>query len=197
MSTRDLGIGLIAGVAGTTAMTAGYALERTVRRSVEGPLDYDDSNVPAFAAARVIDWVAPSVRPSRALGLLVHWGYGSLVGVAAVPLVRRTGTPAAIAGYWAGITVMAGSLFPTLGQTPPPWRWPRDMIATSMGQHLIYAGVVVGVLRSVTPRRPERNGRSKTTKAPAAIPVQLTRYQGQGPSTLRRLNAWGGARRNR
>ena len=27
------------------------------------------------------------------------------------------------------------SLFPLLGRTPPPWRWKRDVLATSLGTH--------------------------------------------------------------
>lgn len=41
-------------------------------------------------------------------------------------------------------TVMSSvlTLFPLLGRTPPPWRWPVDVIATSVGTHAAY---VVGV----------------------------------------------------
>jgi hypothetical protein len=36
------------------------------------------------------------------------------------------------------------SLFPLLGKTPPPWRWPRDVLATSLGTHAAYvAGVAL------------------------------------------------------
>jgi uncharacterized membrane protein YagU involved in acid resistance len=36
------------------------------------------------------------------------------------------------------------SLFPLLGRTPPPWRWPRDVLATSVVTHIAYvAGVAV------------------------------------------------------
>lgn len=139
--------GVLAGLAGTAAMTAGYATERRVRRTVTGPLDYDDGRVPAEAAARVLAWSSPGPRASRLLGFAVHWGYGSLVGAAAVPLVRRMRPAAAIGTYWGAITAMAAVLFPTLGKTPPPWRWRNDVMLTSLGQHLLYAGVVVAVLR--------------------------------------------------
>lgn len=144
---------MVAGFAGTVAMTAGYAVERALRRNVSGPLDYDDSMVPARAAANVLGWADPGPKASRALGFAVHWGYGSLVGVGAVPLARSRPAGAAVAGFWAGITLMASTLFPTLGRTPPPWRWRPDVIVTSLGQHLVYAGVVVAVLRS---RRDQR-----------------------------------------
>ena len=34
------------------------------------------------------------------------------------------------------------SLFPLLGKTPPPWRWPADVMMTSLGTHAAY---VIGV----------------------------------------------------
>jgi hypothetical protein len=34
------------------------------------------------------------------------------------------------------------SLFPLLGHTPPPWRWPKDVIATSIGTHVAYVTAV-------------------------------------------------------
>jgi hypothetical protein len=37
------------------------------------------------------------------------------------------------------------SLFPVLGRTPPPWRWPAAMLATSVGTHVAYVLAVAGV----------------------------------------------------
>jgi hypothetical protein len=36
---------------------------------------------------------------------------------------------------------------PTLGRTPPPWRWPADMMATSIGTHAAVAAVDDGLRR--------------------------------------------------
>ena len=145
--------GVLAGLVATTMMTLSYAAERKLRRNAGGPLDYDDSNVPALAAARVLRWSDPGPTASRRLGYLVHWGYGSAVGAAAVPLCRMLRPAGATAAYWAAITAMAGALFPTLGGTPPPWRWRADVIATSAAQHLVYAAAAVGTLRWTARRR--------------------------------------------
>jgi len=32
--------------------------------------------------------------------------------------------------------------FPLLGHTPPPWRWPADVLATSVGTHAAYVAAV-------------------------------------------------------
>lgn len=150
--------GLTAGLVATTAMNLGYAAERQLRRNVEGPLDYDDSNVPVLVAARLLRRSELSPAASRALGFAVHWGYGSLVGLAAVPLARRFRPVTATAGYWAGIMVMACALFPLLGDTPPPWRWRNDVIVTSAVQHLVYAASVTGTLCWLTRKDTGRDG---------------------------------------
>lgn len=142
-----------AGLAGTAAMTAGYAAEHRLRPGVVGPLDYDDSDVPGVIAGRVLRRLGvlrhrPGPGATKALTEVVHWGYGSAMGAVAVPLLRRTGPVRATLVYAAGISVMAGTLFPWLGGTPPPWRWRADVVATSLGQHLLYAATVVAVARA-------------------------------------------------
>jgi len=107
--------GLTAGLVATTAMNLGYAAERQLRRNVKGPLDYDDTNIPVLAAARLLRRSELSPAASRALGFTVHWGYGSLAGLAAVPLARRYRPVTATAGYLAGIAEAAGA-----GVTPAP-----------------------------------------------------------------------------
>jgi uncharacterized membrane protein YagU involved in acid resistance len=43
-----------------------------------------------------------------------------------------------------GATLMSAtfSLFPLLGRTPPPWRWPPDVLATSLATHAAYVVTV-------------------------------------------------------
>ncbi len=81
--------GIIAGLVATTTMNASYWAERRIRRNVEGPLDYDDSNVPALVAAKMLRPVVRNTElsddASRWLGFAVHWGYGSLFGLGASP----------------------------------------------------------------------------------------------------------------
>ena len=131
--------GIIAGLVATTTMNASYWAERRIRRNVEGPLDYDDSNVPVLVAAKILRQSDLSDEASFRLGLAVHWGYGSLFGVGLCPSVRRFGPVGATAVYWSGMMVMACAMFPVLGDTPPPWRWRNDVIVTSVVQHVVYA----------------------------------------------------------
>ena len=50
-----------------------------------------------------------------------------------------------------GGTLMSATftLFPLLGRTPPPWRWPVDVLATSIGTHVAYVSAVAVVDDSV------------------------------------------------
>ena len=169
--------GMLAGLAATTAMNLGYWAERRVRRNVEGPLDYDDSNVPALVAAKILRQSDLSDEASFRLGLAVHWGYGSLFGLGAIPLNRRFGPVPATAVYWGGMMAMACAMFPVLGDTPPPWRWRKDVIVTSAFQHLMYAATTTATLRllargavgtGVTAGAPEAFGASEASEASEA-----------------------------
>lgn len=126
-------------------MTASYGVERRLRHSGGGPLDYDDSTVPSHAAMVVLGLHHLDQRQQRRLGFLVHWGYGSLMGWVRDLLGSRMAPVPATGAYWAGLMVMAGTLFPLLGDTPPPWRWKPDVLATSLAQHGVYA-VVAGAV---------------------------------------------------
>jgi hypothetical protein len=145
--------GVVAGFAGTAAMTASYGLERRLRDGTGqgGPLDYDDSTVPTHAAMVVLRIQHLDEANQKRLGFLVHWGYGSLMGVPRVLLGRREAPAAATAWYWAGLMVMTGALFPLLGGTPPPWKWKGDVAATSLVQHAVYA-TVTGLVVDATAR---------------------------------------------
>jgi hypothetical protein len=136
---------VVAGFDGTSVMTASYGLERRLRRSHGGPLDFDDSATPAQAAMVVLRIQSLDERHQRELGWLVHWGYGSAMGIGRELLARRLSPAQATLVYWAGLMVMTGTLFPLLGGTPPPWRWKRDVLLTSIVQHGVYA-LTVGVV---------------------------------------------------
>lgn len=132
--------GLLAGLAGTTAMTATTWCERRLRPGLDHPVDFDVSGAPVQAASRVLHLSPRTAAERRALFALVHWGYGSLVGVAHTALRRRLAPePLATAVFYGGVQTMAFVLLPALGGTPPPWAWRRDVLASSLAQHAVYA----------------------------------------------------------
>jgi hypothetical protein len=136
--------GVVAGAVGTAALTLAYEGERRLRPNVQGQLDYDDSLVPGQIVASILRVPAVTPREEADLGYMLRWGYGSAFGMMHRLLRRRLPEPAASLVFGSMLMSATFSLFPVLGHTPPPWRWPRDVLATSLGTHVAYVlGVAV------------------------------------------------------
>ena len=136
---------VIAGAAGTATLTLAYACERRVRKGRSGPLDYDDSLVPGQIVATVLHLPHVTGRDERELGLLLRWSYGSAFGLLHGQLRRLVGEPWASVAFGGTLITATMTLFPLLGRTPPPWRWPADTMATSLGTHAAYVAAVAAV----------------------------------------------------
>jgi hypothetical protein len=149
---------LIAGAIGTWALSLSYAIEHRLRPRAPGPADYDDSLVPGQIVASIMDLHEVSAHDEEELGLALRWGYGSAFGLWHGMLRRRIAEPRATVLF--GTTLMSATLalFPLLGRTPPPWRWPRGFLAVSLTTHAAYAMTVglVDTVLSSPPRREER-----------------------------------------
>jgi hypothetical protein len=109
------------------------------------PLDYDDSPVPGRIVASILDLPGVTSREANELGLALRWSYGSIFGLWHGLLRRRISEPGAAVVF--GVTLMSATLtlFPLLGRTPPPWRWPRGFLATSIATHVAYTLTVAEV----------------------------------------------------
>jgi hypothetical protein len=136
---------VLAGSAGTATMTLAYAAERRLRPTVLGPLDYDDGLVPGQIVGGILRLTGVTAREEHALGLGLRWSYGSAFGIWHGLLRRRIGEPWASAAFGATLMTATLTLFPLLGRTPPPWRWPPSVIATAFGTHAAYVGTVAAV----------------------------------------------------
>lgn len=123
-------------------MTLAYAAERRMRPNARGPLDYDDSLVPGKIVAAVMHLPHVTGREDHELGLLLRWTYGSAFGIAHGALHHRLREPSASAVFGGILMSATLSLFPLLGHTPPPWRWQRAMLATSVATHVAYVAAV-------------------------------------------------------
>jgi hypothetical protein len=136
---------VLAGTAGTAALTLSYALERRVRSNHRGSLDYDDSLVPGEIVANIMHLPAVTAREENDLGLLLRWSYGSAFGLWHGLLHHRVREPWASAAFGGTLMSATFTLFPLLGRTPPPWRWPADVVATSLATHFAYVVTVAAV----------------------------------------------------
>jgi hypothetical protein len=152
MSKRDAAWpvrSIAAGMAGTAALTLFYDTERRLRRRHQGPVDYDDSLVPGQIVASIMHLPHVTAREDWDLGMALRWGYGSAFGLWHGVLRRRFGEPWASAAFGATLMTATFSLFPLLGRTPPPWRWPPDVMATCIASHAAYVTAVAAVDDSV------------------------------------------------
>src|SRR4051812_7463919 len=136
---------MLAGATGTATMTAAYACERRMRKSHKGQLDYDDSLVPGQIVASIMHLPHVTQRGDRDLGLALRWSYGSAFGLLHGKLRRTIGEPWASVAFGGTLITATMTLFPLLGRTPPPWRWPADVLATSLGTHAAYVAGVAAV----------------------------------------------------
>jgi uncharacterized membrane protein YagU involved in acid resistance len=136
---------VLAGTAGTVALSLAYGTERRLRRRAPDDLDYDDSLVPGQIVACVMHLPHVTAREEHELGVLVRWGYGSVFGVWHGTLRRLVPEPWASVGFGATLMTATLTLFPLLGRTPPPWRWPADVMLTCVATHVAYVSGVAAV----------------------------------------------------
>lgn len=134
-----LGRGLVAGFAGTAAMTLSSTLEAKLRGRPA-------SSAPARATAKVLGIKAfEDGRAEARFNDLSHWGYGTGWGVvrgllAAVGLSPRAATVA----HGAAVYGAAQVTLPALEIAPPAIFWPKQEIAIDAFHHAVYAAAAGG-----------------------------------------------------
>ncbi|WP_159943300.1 hypothetical protein [Nocardiopsis sp. FR6] len=132
-TSSAVGRGLLAGLAGTAAMTVSSTAEARLRGR-------GGSSAPADAAGRVL-----GVRPSDDAGeqrfaTAVHWGYGTAWG-AVRGLLGAAGLhgPAAAAAHLALVWGGEQVALPATGTSPPFWDWGAKEVAVDLLHHAVYA----------------------------------------------------------
>ena len=129
-----IGKGLLAGFAGTAAMTVSSTLEQHLRgRSA--------SSAPADATAKVLGIAEFSDAAAKErFSFLSHWGYGTGWGLVraalgATGLPPKAATAAHLAAIWGNEQVM----LPALDVAPPITMWRGKEIAIDAWHHVVYA----------------------------------------------------------
>lgn len=142
-----LGRGLVAGVAGTAAMTAyqlAVAKARGQRLDTPVPRTWADAPAPAQLAKKAATAVGkPRAVTKQDVPLLtnaIHWAYGLTWGIV-YGLVARAAEPnPAAGGIGLGVSLWASSyaeLVP-LGIYRPPWEYPLPELGLDLSYHLVY-----------------------------------------------------------
>ena len=129
-----VGKGLVAGFAGTAAMTLSSTLEARWRGRAA-------SLAPARATAKVLGIRSFEDATAQArFNDLSHWGYGTGWGVVRGLLAGIGLSPrAATAAHGAAIYGAAQVTLPALEIAPPVVFWPKEEIAIDAFHHAVYA----------------------------------------------------------
>ncbi|WP_242919190.1 hypothetical protein [Pontibacter liquoris] len=130
---RAAGRGLLAGLAGTAAMTVAQLIEMQLTGR-------EPSDTPYKAFSKVFGLKARNEEEKKKLSNLIHWGYGTSWGIprgllAAYGADGAAGTGAHFAAVWGSELVM----LPSLGVAEPVTKWGGKAIAQDVLFHLIYA----------------------------------------------------------
>jgi len=129
-----IGKGLLAGLAGTAAMTISSTAEMRLR-------DRAASTAPADATAKVlgIECFADDAAKNR-FSNVVHWSYGTGWGVVRALFGLSGLSPtAATAAHFAAIWGNEAVMLPTLDVAPPFWTWGAEEVAIDVLHHVVYA----------------------------------------------------------
>jgi hypothetical protein len=130
----SVGKGLVAGFAGTAAMTVSSSVEARLRQRAA-------SSAPARATAKVLgirEFEDP-VAEAR-FNDLSHWGYGTSWGIVR-GLLAALGLPpgAATAAHGAAVWGSAQAILPALEVAPPFVFWGKKEVAIDLWHHAVYA----------------------------------------------------------
>ncbi|MFP5502868.1 MAG: hypothetical protein ACLGIN_10295, partial [Candidatus Sericytochromatia bacterium] len=128
-----LGIGLVAGLVGTAAITASQAIDMKIRHR-------KPSKTPAKAVERVLEVTPEDEQAEQKLGQMAHWDYGTAWGAfrGLLGTVGVVGAPATIL-HWAAIQGTAMVMLPRLKVAPPVKEWGAKEIALEGLHHAVYA----------------------------------------------------------
>ena len=144
---NELGRGLIAGLAGTVAMTIASTLEMRLRKRPA-------SSAPADAAGKVLGIQPRDEKGKRRFSNLVHYAYGSGWGLGRAVIRaafcaggRRRASIAEPLAHFALVWGVGLAMLPALGITKPFWRWGTKEIAIDALHHSVYAAAADGAYR--------------------------------------------------
>jgi hypothetical protein len=139
-----LGKGLIAGLAGTAAISLSQAIE--MKLSHRPP-----STTPADAAGKVLGVQPRSERDKGRFATLVHWAYGTAWGLvrAALDGGRRERMWAPLV-HLAVVQGAAMVMLPSLDVAPPVRQWGAGVIGKEIVHHTVYAAAADATYRALS-----------------------------------------------
>lgn len=132
-AAAQAGRGLAAGLIGTAAMTASSTIESKIRKR-------PPSTVPSDVGGRILGVRPRSPEDKERFSNLIHWQYGSSLGLLRAALGTGMRDPWASAAFfgmvWAGEMIMVPKLS---DNAPPATEWEFKDVAIDGWHHLVYA----------------------------------------------------------
>ena len=151
--------GLMAGVAGTGAMTAyQLAVAKLQGKSLSTPVPsrWADAPAPAQVAKKVADATGSGRRVTledvplltNVMHLLYGAGWGSVYG----SVVGRRASDPLVAGieFGTGVWTTSYAELVPLGVYKPPWKYPAKVLALDLSYHLVYGLTVAGAYAALS-----------------------------------------------
>lgn len=141
-----IGVGLLAGLAGTAAITVSQMIEMKITKR-------KPSNAPVDAVSKVLDVTAVSEEKKPKVSQEVHWAYGTTWGIARgiLSLAGLKGWTADLA-HFASVWGAALVMLPGLKVAPPIQEEKPKTIATDILHHAVYA-VAAGLVYDMITRK--------------------------------------------
>jgi hypothetical protein len=139
-----IGVGLLAGLAGTAAITISQMIEMKLTKR-------PPSNVPAEAVSKVLDVKSTDDSKKEKVSQEVHWVYGTSWGIVRglISLSGLKGIPATLI-HLAAIWGTAQVMLPSLKLSPPVTKEAPETIGIDVLHHTVYAvtaGLVYDAVR--------------------------------------------------
>lgn len=145
--------GLVAGVAGTAAMTAWQEVVARLQGPSRGKTDdrsasseeerWRQASAPAQVARRILERLFHQRVSAARIGLLtnvMHWGYGTGCAAGYGLLRKRVRTRPALQGvaFGGGVWALSYAQLVPMGLYEPPWKYPPTTLAKDISYHLVY-----------------------------------------------------------
>ena len=129
------GVGAMAGLAGTAAMTASSSIEAKLRHRAP-------SDAPAQAAGALLGVQPRDEKAKQRFSTVLHWGYGTGWGAARGLLdVAGLSGPTAAAAHLGAVWGAEQIVLPATGVAGPAWTWGAKEAAVDVFHHAVYAAV--------------------------------------------------------
>lgn len=128
-----VGKGLLAGLAGTAAMTVAQRIGMSL-------MGREASTTPAEAVKKVFGLETRDEAAEERLAALAHWGYGTTWGAArGVAAAAGLGPLAASLAHFVAVWGTEQVMMPGLELSPPATEWSAEQVAEDIVYHAVYA----------------------------------------------------------